>query len=142
MKQISPRTHRIVAALQQGQTPSEIANRERVTTPYVKRLAKLNGIQLPSTRRGPKLLSELLPASALSAEIGRRFRHWRCVVNDLPLVEAAELVRMGLARLANAEDGLYELTVAEVNSLAETMGIPALELFGARPAQVRAVRAA
>lgn len=126
---MSPRNHRILAALQRGERVGVIAEREALSVSMVRRIARQNGVSIPRSPCGPRPGQDTEPLSPLAQRIARRICRWRDCQNGYGFKEAAAIVGMTLPRFMATEAGACALTLPEIERLAAALGMPPSELL-------------
>jgi len=128
-----PTVREIVAErLRNGEDPADIAAERGCNTTYIYKVAQDAGIKLPKKRRGPKGDTDRKMQGKLQAQIGGALFNYRGNVEMLNWAELGEKLGMSGTNVMNAESGMYDFKLSELERISAFLNIPLEELVKRR----------
>jgi len=126
---MSPRDHKIIAAVRDGHRVAEVARLHGLHPSMVHRILKREGVELPKQRSGPRPKAERFQLDGTTAVVAKRLSVWRDR-EGFDFCECDALAGLPRGRWYQAEARLWPLSLLELDRVAALMRTTVSALVG------------
>ena len=111
-----------------NRTAIDIAQAVRCTRQFATKIARQIGVTLPKAPLGPRRLEDT-PPGPIHQRVGARICQWRMVFNDYSVSEAAIVLGWSRLKMRQAEAGVLNFTLVDLEQLAEALDTTVVDLI-------------